>query len=487
MYVIVLILLTVIGILAVLGLVVAARFLYQKYYPGAEDMSQNPASPPPSNVQHSIRFVIVAVIALLMLIPLNTLTDVVSDRYRSYRDVLVDISKQWGNPQDITGPLLVIPIIEQHQHTEKVKDQAGNENVITTDKLYKKHVVVLPQNLKQSITLNEHHRSRGIYKSLVYTADVTIDGTMVLPDISRLSDELETIKYDEAFMVMGLTDTKAINRASPLTFADSAQRFEPGVKIGQIANIRSGFHAMTPLSSDQNNYPFKFSFNTNGSSKLRFSSFGETTDTSIHSTWPHPSFQGAVLPANRIITAEGFDANWSIPSLARNYPQAWILEQQRYDLKSFVTGVDLYEPVSLYSRITRAIKYGILFIALTFLACVAFELGSGRKLHYVQYAVVGLALALFFLTLLASSEHLSFLAAYIGSALVIVTMISLYTGFSARSLGQGIGIMILLTALYSVLYSLLQLEDYALLMGTALLLIMLGVIMWLTRNVQQHA
>jgi inner membrane protein len=331
--------------------------------------------------------------------------------------------------------------------------------------------------------MGEHYRSRGIYKSLVYEADVNIDGIFKIPNIRTMTDHLHKVRYDKAFIIIGLTDTKAINEVSKLQFNDSSFSFEPGVRQ-EIGGLSSGFHAPIPVSSKVDHYRFSFGFNTKGSSSLRFTAFGEKTQINIKSSWRHPSFQGGILPTSHNITDEGFAAEWIMPSLARNFPQAWIDESIEYDVHALLTGVDLYEPVFLYSMIERSVKYAILFIALTYLTFLIYELVLKSKLHYVQYGLIGLSLAMFYLILLSLSEHVSFLSSYLCASLVTTLSISAYTYFVNKKPAQSLAVLVLLIALYSILYSILQLEDYALLMGTALLLSVLLVLMWLTRNLR---
>lgn len=203
----------------------------------------------------------------------------------------------------------------------------------------------------------------------------------------------------------------------------------------------------------------------------------------ISSDWPHPSFQGNVLPEEPTINNEGFNASWSVPHLARSYPQIWTLETQNFDVQEFTAGVNLFEADSLYSKITRAIKYGSLFFILTYITFLLFELGIGKRLHIVQYGMIGLALSMFYLTLLSLAEQTGFFTAYLSAAGIIISMISLYAYAALRSIGRTTIIAGLLTGLYFMLYSLLKLEDHALMGGTVLLLIVLAVMMFLTRNI----
>ncbi|MEZ5450989.1 MAG: inner membrane CreD family protein [Thiolinea sp.] len=207
----------------------------------------------------------------------------------------------------------------------------------------------------------------------------------------------------------------------------------------------------------------------------------------MDSGWPHPSFQGDLLPDTHEIGAAGFKAEWAISNLARNYPQHWQLQEQAspYDLNAFSTGVSLYQPASLYTTVERAVKYGILFVALTFMTFFAFEIASGLRLHVLQYGLIGTALALFYLSLLALAEHLPFQEAYRAAAAIVVGMIWLYAWAVLRSFWKGLLILLILGGLYTLLYFILQLEDYALAAGTGLLLLTTLMMMLVTRRIQR--
>jgi inner membrane protein len=430
-----------------------------------------------------IRFIIIGFIAFLMLIPLGNISSIVYERSNLHSNVLSNIASQWGNPQVLTGPALIVPIVEKYNSYEKVKDKEGNEKMELKRYARNRNIVILPKVLNQEIDLDEHYRYRGIYKSLVYSSNINVTGEFVLPNIAKISDDLDEVRYDKAYMLMGLSDTKAIEKVSALQLNSNTYSFEPGTKL-TLKGIERGFHAPVQLHKEQNNYAFSFNLQANGSSSIRFSAFGEKTAIKVNSSWKHPSFQGAILPKERNISEEGFTALWEIPSLARNFPQTWVHELHTYDAEQLLTGVDFFEPVALYALIERSIKYGVLFILLTFLTFLVFEMTQKSRLHYVQYVLIGLSLGLFFLTLLSLSEHIAFLEAYLSASAITILSITIYTWFSNQNIKQSLSIFVMLTALYTILYSLLQLEDYALLMGTGLLLVVLFVLMWLTRNLQ---
>lgn len=438
------------------------------------------------------RFIIIAVLIGIMTIPLGMVSDIVKERSNLYRGVLHEIAGTWGHQQNLQGPALFIPYTEKFI-TETLKtDKDGNERRVNKTHYKHRTAIVLPEDLKIDVNLSGQTRKRSIYESLVYTADLNVSGNFNRPKIESLSNNINKIHWDKAWLAIGISDTQAINKVSGLNWvsANSGEikvDFEPGTKV--VKTLASGFHAPLDLSinseitTEKINYPFSLDININGSQGFYFSPFGKTTDVTISSDWPHPSFQGNVLPDQHEVSDDGFDAKWSVPHLARNYPQLWTLETQTFDVNEFSAGVNLFESVSLYSQITRAIKYGVLFFALTYITFLIFELGIGRRLHVVQYGMIGLALSMFYLTLLSMAEHAGFFNAYISAAAIIILMISLYAFAAIRSLGRTGIISLLLVGLYTMLYSLLKLEDYALLAGTVLLLAILAVMMYLTRNI----
>ncbi len=432
------------------------------------------------------RFVTIAFLIGIMMIPLNMVSDVVRERSRLYQNVLSDIASTWGHQQNIKGPSLYVPYTEKFITEEVKTDEDGNERKVNKTLYKQRTAIVLPDDLTIDVDLKGESRKRSIYEALVYSAEVSINGDFKRPEIEKLSNNIDKIHWEKAWLSLGISDTQAINEVSQLQWNKNSQvDFEPGTRVTKI--ISSGFHAPLDLSNDQLNkqaqFPFALNLNINGSRGFYFSPFGKNTDVSLKSDWPHPSFQGNVLPDQHEVSHEGFTAKWSVPHLARNYPQLWTLERQNYDVNEFNAGVNLFESVSLYSQITRAIKYGLLFFTLTYITFLIFELGIGRRLHIVQYGVIGLALSMFYLTLLSMAEHSGFFNAYISAASIIIVMISLYAYAAIRSLSRTTIISLLLLGLYSLLYSLLKLEDYALMAGTGLLLFILAVLMYLTRNI----
>jgi len=419
-------------------------------------------------IQKSItwRFFLVAILIGLMTTPLSMVESVVRERSFLYNDVKSDVAATWGHLQQLKGPSILIPYTERFDSIEVLTDKDGNERKKNKTTYKERTAIFLPDTLNIAVKLQGHTRTRSIY-----------------------SNNIDKIHWERAWLTLGISDTQAINKVTPLLWNGNAIDFEPGTKITEF--ISSGFHAPLDFSErveaakliQSKRYPFSLDININGSQGFYFSPFGKTTDVEISSDWPHPSFQGNVLPDQHDIKQDGFSASWTVPHLARNYPQLWTLGTQEFNLEEFSAGVNLFESISLYSQITRAIKYGVLFMALTYITFLLFEIGIGNRLHIFQYGVIGLALSMFYLTLLSMAEHTGFFKAYLSAASIIISMISLYVFSALRSIGHTSIITLLLIGLYSSLYTLLRLEDYALLAGAILLLVVLAFIMYLTRNI----
>ncbi|MEE9303831.1 MAG: cell envelope integrity protein CreD [Thiotrichaceae bacterium] len=440
----------------------------------------------------SFRTIMIAILSLLMLIPLSLVDQTIKERSSRYYNVLSDIASSWGKQQTLIGPLLVVPYVEHVVTVNTITDKSGDSKTISKDVFTEKTLLILPQELDINADLKEEYRKRGIYNSLVYAAETTLHGHFNIEQLIDSCNRNCSIKWDKAWISIGLSDTKAITETSRMNWDGSSIAIHPGTKLTHLIN--NGFHAPLLGLNPQTPLPtFKIRIAMNGSKGIRFAPLGVVSKANITSSWPHPSFQGEVLPKEKKITAEGFTARWQIPNLARNYPQYWQIDDNpsmrskhsaRYDLTQFTTGVDLFEPVTLYSKISRSTKYGILLIALTYITFLIFELTVKAKPHFVQYVLVGLALSLFYLLLVSLAEHIRFLYAYLVASGVTILLITLYSMAILKKKLRAMWIGVLLIGLYAVLYTLLHLEDYALLAGSALLLVVISTLMFVTRRIE---
>ncbi|PID44347.1 MAG: cell envelope integrity protein CreD [Proteobacteria bacterium] len=438
------------------------------------------------SIRYSLGFrsVLIGLLAAAMLVPLFLAKQVVSDRTYYYRTALTDIAKTWGGRQVIVGPVLVVPYTEHIISFDTVTDDKGETRTISRDIFNEKTVVLLPKQLNMDAEVVEKHRKRGIYDALVYQADIELTGTFDFSNLPDKQSKKNKIQWKHAWLAVGVSDTKAIDEAFPLRWnGDTSSPLKPGTLLPKL--LPNGFHAkMKDLEQDLVLPKFRIKFSVNGSEGLSFAPLGETSTANIHSGWPHPSFIGDIPPVKSEVGGNGFDAHWRVPNIARNYPQQWLMDKESYDLYALKSGVKLFSPVSLYAKIERAVKYGVLFIGLTFLTFLIFEITTKSRFHVIQYGLIGLALSMFYIILLSLSEQLTFRMAYLYASTATVSIITLYTIAILKSFGRVMLILLFLSSLYAVLYFILQMEDYALLAGAGTMMLIIMVLMFATRNLE---
>lgn len=429
-----------------------------------------------------LRVLIIILLGLLMLIPLFLAERIVKERQNYYQNTLHSVANLWGGKQTLTGPVLIVPYVEHFTSVDTVTAENGENRVVSKDIYNDRTAILLPEKLEIRANLNEEHQQHGIYDALVYTTTISLSGKFNHSQVLQSSEGERRIVWDKAFIAIGLTDPRAIDTASTFFWNDGRIELEPGTRLSKL--LPSGFHVPLSVSADSDtSNEFKLSITIRGSEGLFFSPVGENTAIRMTSAWTHPSFQGDLPPNKQEVTEAGFHAEWDIPHLVRSYPQYWVLEdQQTYDLHSISAGVNLSEPDPLYTLVNRAVKYGVLFIGLTFLMFLAFEISLKQRLHVLQYSLVGVALALFYLILLALAEHIGFLYAYIAASATTVLSITVYTGFILHSSRRAFLLLLLLTMLYALLFFLLQMEDYALLISAGLVLLATLMMMYVTRH-----
>ena len=341
--------------------------------------------------------------------------------------------------------------------------------------------VVLPETFAVVASLDHQFRHRAIYEVPVYQANITVSGRFEGLDYASVLGRYDEVVWEDAQLILGIQSTHAISDASSFTWGSTKLPFEAGT--GQTW-LGPGVHVELP-DDIETAVDFEFQLQLKGTNSFGVAPVGSKSSMKITSTWPHPSFQGQFLPDHYEVRGDGFDAHWSIHELARNLPATWIVGVSDPNLPATIASVVLHNPVSQYHVIERGIKYGVLFIALTYLTFVCFELTTPIRFHYVQYGVVGLGLTLFYMTLLSLSEHMSFAIAYGLATALLTGLMSWYVRSIASSKRLTISITVIMLSLYIVLYTLLKLEAFALLAGTSVLLIGLAALMYATKGLSE--
>jgi inner membrane protein len=409
-------------------------------------------------------------------VPIAQVDHLVSERVGMRENAALRVSESWGGPQTTGGVLLAIPI-------DQTRVIYGSRT-----ETERRTVYVLPDTLKVDARSEPSYRTVGLYRTPVYLARVGLSGEFAGRDFAQWFEQQEgrTVRWDEARLLVLNSEASSLRAVDDFTVAGE----DTAVSAGGYAGF-AGISTAVPRSAlrEAANIPFHVTLTLAGSRRLDFLALARKADVEITSTWEHPKFEGAPAPLSPAIGKQGFKARWSVLEMNRNFGQSWIDEQVRGDLpaqralQQSSVGVTFYEPVDIYQRNYRAVHYAALFIVITFLTFFLWEHVSGLAIHAMQYLMVGLALALFYLLLLALSEHLSFELAYVASASALVALITVYLSGALRSPRLALGVGAGLATLYTMLYWILRSEDYSLLMGSLLLFGLLTVLMLATRRV----
>ncbi len=308
-----------------------------------------------------------------------------------------------------------------------------------------------------------------------------VKGRFLQPDLAEWGIDSGDVLWDRAELWVRVSDARTIQNQAALAWHGVEIPFDPGP--GDHGGTGSGIHASLKGHLAGSSYDFSFPLELNGSLGVFFAPLGRETNVSLASNWPSPSFQGNWLPTEFEVHAEGFNSNWAIASLGRNYPQKWTSQSNfTKEMEQSSFGVDLFVPVDVYRMSERSVKYASLFLLLTFLSLWMFEVLAQQPIHSLQYLLVGAAMCIFYLLILSISEHVGFVGTYVLASLAVAGLITAYCAAVLKSAGRALVVGTIVAALYAYLYILLNNEDYALLIGSAGLFLILALVMYLTRK-----
>lgn len=429
------------------------------------------------NLKSNIYFKLgtIVVLTLLLLIPASMVRSLIREREWTQQDAIEEVSGKWALGQTVTGPYLSIP----YDRYVKQFSEKDSTNIIVKIRDY---IHVLPEKLEINGSINPEKRYRGIYEVVVYDSELMLSGHFRSIDLKELDILPQNIHFDKTKLNLGVSDLKGIEKQIRLHWQNETLDFNSGVANNDL--VSQGINAALTRFNEGTLNAFDLTINLKGSQYLQFLPLGKTTDVNIQSQWATPSFDGAYLPDSRNISEKGFEAHWNILHLNRNYPQIWT--GSKYDPDHSRFGTHLLLPVDRYKKSDRVAKYAILFLGLTFLVFFFVELLKKVFIHPIQYILVGLALVVFYTLLLAFSEHISFNSSYLTATILTLSIVSLYTYAILKSktvAGLVLGILLIL---YLFIFTILQLEDYALLIGSVGIFIILSLVMYISRKIDWY-
>ena len=430
------------------------------------------------NLKTSLIFKIstIIVISLLLMIPTGLIKSLIQERESIQNEAITEVSSKWATNQSLIGPMLSIPYDKiVKEFSEKTK----------TEKLVKvpDFIHILPSELTIKGDVHPEKRYRGIYEIVVYTAKIQISGEIPLAELKSQDIAPENIHFDKAEFVIGLSDLRGLEKQVQLKWNNHNINFDPGVTSTQV--IKTGIKAPVGLTlNDTLNHKFLLNIDLKGSQSLYFTPVGKTSDVELNSSWNNPSFNGAFLPDTREINQNGFHSHWNVLHLNRNYPQIWVGDRFSIDPSAF--GVDLILPVDSYQKSYRSIHYAILFILFTFLVFFFIEVLNSVFIHPVQYLLVGIALIVFYTLLLSISEHLSYNTSFLISAAGTMLLIGGYVKAILKSNPLTLLLTGILSILYIFIFVIIQLQDYALLIGSIGIFLILCIVMYFSRKIDWY-
>jgi inner membrane protein len=432
----------------------------------------------------------VGALILVMLIPLLMINSVLSERLQRRNEAVDEITAAWGKDQNIIGPVLCLPYRYRVMVVREVPAGDGRVERREVEETQIANAYFLPEALKISGDVRTQLLHRGIYEAAVFRAQVTVSGKFPVPDLAVLKIDPSAVLWQDAFVTIAVSDLRGTREGLLLDWAGAKLPLLPGSQLpgyttGATARLDTGEPIAAPID-------FSIPLDVNGSGGIFFAPFGVQNEAELKSNWPDPGFRGAFLPAERSVRPDGFDAKWKISYYGRDYPQQWTSRSgnERFNdrtVSASLFGAQLLSILDAYRYVERSIKYGVLFFVLVFTTFFLFEMTARQKIHPFQYLMVGAALCLFYLGLISISEFLGFGWAYLIAAVAATGLITWYCryflGGGVRTLMIGAG----LGGVYTFLYITLRQQDYALLMGSIALFVVLGVVMFVTRRVDWYA
>jgi inner membrane protein len=418
----------------------------------------------------TLKMLMIGGIVLLLLIPLSMLRGVVTERSALRERAYERVAEGWGGDITLGGPMLIVP-------TERLVTENDQTRVVRCDL----HLLPATLNVDANLKLEPEPRYVGIYAVPVYLAQVRLAGRFDFATLQPLLARSDvTYLWEQSRLRFTLSQVQSLREVQTASIANQDLRLRPATP-----GVYRGVEAPVDLRElmKAGSIPFDFQVLVAGSRELSVLPLGSTTTAALKSGWPHPSFQGAFLPASRSISADGFEARWQVLELNRSYRQAWLEgEVNEATLAESAFGVGLFQAVDIYQRGERAIKYALLFIALTFLTFLAWEHIARVRLHPLQYL-----LSMFYLLLIALSEHVAFALAYLIAAVALVMLIGVYVAGALKGRARGAAASAVMTVVYGLLYVLVLSEDYALLLGAIILFSALAAVMLATRKLDWYA
>ncbi|NDP27308.1 MAG: cell envelope integrity protein CreD [Flavobacterium sp.] len=431
---------------------------------------------------NTAKMIMVGLLTLFLLIPLEFVKNLITERSQRQGEVITEINDKWGESVFFYGPILKVPYTS-YEETLSINEKT--KETVKQRKAYTKFAYFFPEELKVKSKVNTKVLNRNNYESAVFSSKMKFEGNYIQPDFSSKEIANEDIEWNKATILIQTTNLKSIKEEVKINFGNTNFTFEPVYNSNSKTTteaLETGYIDLSKILN-QEKTTFRFDITYNGSQQIKMVPIGKTTQMNMESNWASPSFTGNFLPDDKTkqISANGFVSDWKILHINRAFSQQTF--DNLPDLKQYAFGVDFVIPVDQYQQNIRASKYGFLVIGLTFLIFFLIQSISKIKIHIFQYTMIGLALIMFYTLLISITEHSSFTKAYIIAGIAVITLITLYSVAILKNRKFPLFIGASLSSLYTFLYVIIQLENYALLVGSIGLFAILAAVMYFSRKI----
>lgn len=423
-----------------------------------------------------IKLMLIGILTLLLLIPSSMIQNLIWERQERQKEVIKEITDKWSGSQLVEGPVMILP----YRTSLSQRDTSGRLTVkeIITD------IHILPEDLQINAKAKPEKLHRGIFDAVVYNSKVSVKGKFSALELKKSGINPDMVLWDKAKVDIGLSDLKGLKN-------------NPVIKLGGVPyNVETDFTslklftnnlvALPDLSATKNSaIDFSFDLDFRGSDELNFLHLGKNTQVKIDGNWESPSFTGRFLPEDRKVSNKSFEAAWKMPYFNRPFPQQWVETSSSLNItnKDATFGVKFLLPIDQYQKTMRTAKYAILIILLTFVSLFFTELLNKKKVHLLQYILIGAAMTIYYTLLLSFSEQVGFNIAYLIASVATVTLIATFIAALLKNPKAALVFGSILTIFYGFIFVIIQLQDLALLFGSIGLFIIISSMMYLSAKI----
>lgn len=434
--------------------------------------------------QLAIKIVAISIIGLILLVPINMVKFKVYERQNFLEHAKASIARSRTAPQTLVTPLLVVPFYTT---------PSSSTGFYTAEQTQppRQYRFLQPDSLQGNIQVKNENLYKGIYEIPVYKSDINLTGKFSQQKLDQTITDIKNTprfqSHDQPFIMLHVSDVRGISKTPLLQVNGTPLVVNPGSQIDKLA---AGLHAkLSAATNDSDFINFTFDMALDGMGSFSFVQLADEAKLNLQSNWPHPEFMGNTLPSERTISNTGFSAEWVTTRYSSNNKaiiERCLTEGNCSSLFGLSSGVRFIEPVDVYLQTERSLKYAILFIGLSFITFFIFEHLKNIRIHPIQYAFVGLALSVFYLLLISLAEHIAFHWAYLIAMFSCSGLLLFYLKHLLQSFKSALLFSAMLTTLHASLYVIVQAEDFALLMGSVLVFMVLTLLMFVTRKIDWY-